>query len=487
MISERRFSIMKPQKPAPLLVVIASFDANGNGKNDFDPAHPELVTDKTSPIYGEQWAMTTPDDCYETFFGENGYSLLNFYKEMTMGKFWFYPVHIDHPQKENGYEGVLEITVPMPHPAALRNLEGYDNQLAARKAIKAIVEACDPYIDFAKYDENGDGLVTPDELAIVILNAGFDNASTKPDLEYSTTREENAPLPSHRYMVHGTSQPTDAQMSGGVKVVKISNMGEYTSAGPMTIGTPAHELAHNIGAQDMYPRYTPPADRVIGWPVPRNLSLMSHGNKMENGKMPSYIDPYQRIYLGFANERIAEEDGIYTLHSTCSGKYDVLRIPTANPKEYVLAEVRLKEGFEAALTPGDSKGGILFWHIDENVNDEWFLKAQCVSSNFPNGKRHDLGNAVRVRNMFEEITDENGNFVKYGPYFTLERDVAVDPFFYKSEDPKTAIYDSSLYCGAASLSYSLDQFPEGVSPDWKLVVEVLDEPGAEMRIKITRG
>ena len=146
---------MKPQKPAPLLVVIASFDANGNGKNDFDPTHPELVTNKTSPIYGEQWAMTTADDCYETFFSEEGYSLLNFYKEMTMGKFWFYPVHIDHPQKENAHEGILEITVPMPHPAALRNLEGYDNPTAAREAIKAIVEACDPYVDFAKYDEKG--------------------------------------------------------------------------------------------------------------------------------------------------------------------------------------------------------------------------------------------------------------------------------------------------------------------------------------------
>ena len=54
---------MKPTQPAPLLIVIASYDANGNGKNDFDPAHPELVTDKTSPIYGEQWALTTPDDC----------------------------------------------------------------------------------------------------------------------------------------------------------------------------------------------------------------------------------------------------------------------------------------------------------------------------------------------------------------------------------------------------------------------------------------
>jgi len=34
---------MKPLTPAPLLLVIASFDPNGNGKNDYDPAHPELL------------------------------------------------------------------------------------------------------------------------------------------------------------------------------------------------------------------------------------------------------------------------------------------------------------------------------------------------------------------------------------------------------------------------------------------------------------
>ncbi len=479
---------MQPKNPAPLLIVIVSYDANGNGKNDYDPCHPELLNDKSSPIFGEQWALTKPQDCYDTFFGENGYSMMNYYKEMTNGKFWFYPVHIDNKQRENAPEGILEITVPLPHPAALRNLEGYNNVLAARKAIHDIVKACDPYVDFAKYDLNGDGIITPDELAIIILNAGYDAASTKPDLEHSTVREENGPIPSHRYMVHGTSQPTNVEMSGGVKIVKVSNVGELTSAGPMPIGTPAHELAHNLGAQDMYCRFTPLPERVFGWPLPGFFSLMSRGNRIGNGAMPSYMDPYQRIFLGFSEQETAEKDGIYTLYSTLSGKYKVLKITTPNPDEYILAEVRLKEGFESELTGGNSKGGIIFWHIDESVNREWFMKAQCVSSNLPNGVRHDLGNAVRLRNMFEEIKDDDGNFMKYGPCYKMDnKTIADDPFFYKSDDPKTAIYDSSLYCGAASLSYGLNHFPEGVSRDWKLVVEVLDEPGAEMRVKITRG
>ena len=137
---------MKPTNPAPLLIVIASFDPNGNGKNDYDPNHPELLYDKTSPIFGEQWALTKPEDCYERFFGESGFSMMNYYKEMTMGKFWFYPVPIDHPQRADAPDGILEITVPLPHPSALRNLEGYTNETAAAKAIHDIVALCDDMI-----------------------------------------------------------------------------------------------------------------------------------------------------------------------------------------------------------------------------------------------------------------------------------------------------------------------------------------------------
>lgn len=42
--------------PIPLLVIKISFDANGNGKNDFDQSDSKrLFNDKTSPYYGEQW------------------------------------------------------------------------------------------------------------------------------------------------------------------------------------------------------------------------------------------------------------------------------------------------------------------------------------------------------------------------------------------------------------------------------------------------
>ena len=163
-----------------------------------------------------------------------------------------------------------------------------------------------------------------------------------------------------------------------------------------------------------------------------------------------------------------------------------MKIPTPNPDEYFLCEVRIKEGFERMLTKGEERGGVVFWHVDESVNREWFLKAQCVSSNRPGGRRHDLGNALLPREGFETVHNGDGSFYKFGPLWDKDR-AEKDPFFYKSGDEKTFLFDSSLYCGAASMSYSLNKFPEGVSPDWKLTVEVLDEPAEKMRVKIKRG
>ena len=477
--------IIKRKEPTPLLIVLASFDPSGEGVDHFDPENPELLTDPLSPYYGEQWTTTDPMDIYNTFFGKKG--LTDYYKEMTCGNFWFYPAKIDHPQRQDMSEGVIKVAVPFPHPAALRNFKGFSNKSAAQKAIHDIVEMCELFIDFDKYDTDFDGRVTPDEFAIIILNAGYDHSTQRGDKNYSYIDYENAPDPRARFMVHGTSQHITVETRDGIHLTCFSNVGEHRNINMkgMTIGTPAHELAHNLGAQDMYSRYTPPEDAEKRWPTPRRFSIMCSGNHSDGGNTPTYMDPYQRLLFDWTKVDEVKEDGVYSLHSVLSGKNNVLKIPTPNPDEYFLAEIRLKEGFEEFLSFDDAKGGVVMWHIDEAVNKKWFWKAQCVSSNRPNGERHDLGVALKPRKGMEEILDENGNFVKFGPLYDDTLKDAI-PFFYKSEDPATAVFNSRDYCGAASHSYSLNSFPEGVSKNWNLCVEVLDEPGAEMKVKITR-
>ena len=58
-------------KNIPILGIVASFDADGDGENDYDPKDTDkLYSDVTQKYYGEQWAITKPSDHYDKFFKE---------------------------------------------------------------------------------------------------------------------------------------------------------------------------------------------------------------------------------------------------------------------------------------------------------------------------------------------------------------------------------------------------------------------------------
>lgn len=448
-------------KKVPLLVIIASFDANGNGINDYDPSNPKkLFEDKTKDYYGEQWAGTTPEDQWDRYFGDTGYTVANYYKELTMGKMTFVPAEFTKKApNQTKQNGVLAVTLKKPHPTASGN---------AIPTILDIIRATDEYIDYAAYDVNKDGRCTQDELAILILNSGPDHANT---LLY-----ENPGSPRFYFAVHGTSQGISLTLDGvriesGNGGGRVSNLGEYSKVGTiMPIGIPTHELAHNFGAEDLYHRggYTDAT-----WPQPYRFSLQCDGNYSGGGATPAYLDPYQRVYLGWADEEVVT-DGEYTLYSTLTGKYKVLRVNTPDPAEYFLIEVRLKEGFEKNLTSGGT-GGIMVWHIDEDINKRYFESGKACSGAFDNGVQHDPGIVPLFRQGYD----------KYGKTMTVNH--PSDPYYYLSDDPDTAVCNTINYISVTGNSPSLNSYPD----DWEgahnfnLKIEVLSEPGQEMKVRIT--
>lgn len=447
-------------KEIPLIVILANFDADGDGENDWDENDSDkLYSNKTQPYYGEQWAGSELTDHYELYFGD-GYSLTNYYEELTMGAFRFVPIEFDVvPENSPVSNGMIEVVVPMAHPSASGNAQG---------CITAVFEATDPYIDYSKYDINGNGKIDSTELGVVILNPGQD-----------ASNGTNAMGGRQKFQVHGTSQGLSASCDG-MKFSKVSNFGEYGKAGGiMQIGTPAHELAHNLGAEDLYDtnRNGHNGGEVVGWPRAYNFSLECNGNHRGGGAYPTYLDPYHRIYLGWAQE-VVVEDGVYTISSTLTDKYTVLRVNTPDPDEYYLIEIRLKEGFEQKLTDGDSLGGIMIWHIDEELNRRYFVEGSASTSTLLYGERHDPA----IVPLFREGYDEAGQYMMVtAPY---------DPFYYYNpEDPSTAVFDSCNFHSVTNGTQSLNSYPDGWEgkENYNLHIEVLSEPGQEMTIKIESG
>ena len=70
-------------KTIPILGIVASFDADGDGEDDYDPNDTDkLYSDVKQKYYGEQWAITKPSDHYDMFFKE-GHSVRDYYLELT--------------------------------------------------------------------------------------------------------------------------------------------------------------------------------------------------------------------------------------------------------------------------------------------------------------------------------------------------------------------------------------------------------------------
>ncbi|MBQ9511453.1 MAG: InlB B-repeat-containing protein [Clostridia bacterium] len=456
----------------PLLVIIASFDANGNGKDDFDASNPsKLYSDKTKDYYGEQWAATKPEDHYDWIFGKtNRWSLTNFYKEMTLGRVYYVPAQFDKKVPGQFVEdGILSVVLKMKHPGASN---------AAATTISAIIKATDEYVDFSKFDKNRDGKVTQTELGIVIFNAGADHAYTG---TYANTS-----YPKGYFAVHGTSQ-TNSVTLDGVKLTSenakgnISNMGEYATVGNhITLGVIAHELAHNLGAEDLYERNPGYGGiKIGGWPMPYYFSLQCLGNNAGGGARPAYEDPYHRLYLGWADQQICDGEGEYTLYSTMTGKYKVLRINTPDPMEYFLVEVRYGEGFEASML-GEKQGGILVWHIDDAINSVNFSGGNACTPFYTTPgatSPHDPGIVPLFRTGWN----------KKGTLINSTRPSGSAACYYLSDDPTTAIFDSSNFHSPTNGTTSLNSYPSNwIGPEtYNLHIEVLSKPGQEMKIKVS--
>lgn len=458
----------------PILGIVASFDANGNGVDDYDPNDTDkLFSDPKQKYYGEQWAITKPSDHYDIFFKE-GHSVSDYYKEQTGGLINFVPCKFEKVESEWGTtDGVLAVTVPIKHPTCSNDAGG---------AIRTIVNATDEYVNFAQYDTNGDGILTTDEIVIVIFNSGVDHAYT--------SNYNNPSTPRAYYAVHSTSQNftlfLDDVMISSSGHGNVTNVGEYAKYGTfITLGVLTHEIAHNLGAEDLYDRNNGGGgSAVAGWPRAGYFSLQCMGNNNGGGAYPCYEDPYHRVFLGWSDEVTVNGNGQtevkdleVTLNSTLSGEYQVVRVNTPDPQEYFYIEIRLKEGYDQKL-PTTTNGGILIWHIDQQICSKYFASGMASSSYISAGDkdRHDSG----IVPLFRPTA-----WNSLGTLITDEK--PADPYYYLSEDPDTSVFDSTFYHGYVGGGTSLNSYPsnypyEGV---FNLHVEVLSAPGASMKIKIS--
>lgn len=230
----------------------------------------------------------------------------------------------------------------------------------SQKLAEELVDLVDPYVNFAEYDNDGDGFVD----GIVIAHAGSG--------EEFGANNGIADIWSHKW---GISPVT----KDGVLVSAYAIQPEYwlsttvlqpgnTYPGDMTIGVYAHEIGHLFGLPDLY-------DTDLNSGGTGDWSIMSYGSwSGTSGNSPANFDAWSKSHpkIGFLTPQVVQNNGAINLPPVETYPA-VLRInPSSFPStQYFLLENRQKIGYDSTL-PGS---GLLIWHIDEtksNNTKQWY-------------------------------------------------------------------------------------------------------------------
>lgn len=309
-------------------------------------------------------ALSWSNKIFGTGTDSNGTNRLNgYFREVSVGKFVLSRA-IENDDTAN--DGVVTIRLNKDHPDS-------GSEITIHPDLKLALLKADESIDFAGYDSNLDGTITPDELIIIFIVAGYEEA-------YSSAYHPS--VWAHQSCVSAQNTP----VVDGVTVMGCVQNGDYALFGERhgnhdaTIGIIAHELGHAVfGLPDLY-NTVDTKFSGIGY-----FGLMGYGNwgstyedinrtERIQGNTPVHFSAWSKIYNGWAapqENRLQEIHGsseVVTLYESASDDYNIVKISYTD-KEYFLLENRNNSGYDRGLfgLKGNFEGGMAIWHIDENI------------------------------------------------------------------------------------------------------------------------
>ena len=289
------------------------------------------------------------------FFGTSGKTVNSYYKAVSKNRFYFLPAE---ETQGTANDGIVYVTLNQSHP----NSPGGNWNTATRQVARDAVTAAAPFINFASFDTNGDGIVSVDELNLVIILAGY---------EASWSGSSQPMVWAHSWTLGSTMYFNNVALRSDRRfAMQGERHGTSSNYNFAPIGTFCHELGHNIGLWDLYD--TTNASYGVG--VHCVMGYGSWGRASTDttaGQTPTYMCAFNRYYLGFTAPKEVNS-GSHTLlaasQATLSHE-EVLRVNTSVPSEYFLIENRQLTGFDQGLQYAFgntvTSGGIAIWHIDE--------------------------------------------------------------------------------------------------------------------------
>lgn len=317
-------------------------------------------------------------------FGNHQHALNHYYHEVSHGNFVFTRVAETEGIQD---DGVITITLDRSHPDS-----GY-SELIHTDLTDALVTA-NAFMDFSQYDVDHNNRISLDELQIMYIIAGGEDA-----YGYTT-------LPSvwaHSSCIDTQTSPAVPPTADGVTLLDCNAWGTYSLFGERhddyripqsthdaTVGIIAHELGHAAFLlPDLY-------DTVDAGSYGIGLfGLMGYGSWGATasdtvsdlyGNTPTHFCGWSKIENGWLAPQTLNSVTAHTVSLTESTAptFNVVKLPVSS-SEYFLLENRNNSGYDAGLYSlyGTFDGGIAIWHIDENI-----INANYSSNTVNNDEAH---------------------------------------------------------------------------------------------------
>lgn len=312
----------------------------------------------------------------EKIFGDEPHELNDYYEAVSYGRFRFEPAE----ESDGTQDGVVTVTLDKNHPEYDIG-DNYDFYFRFHADLKAALQKTDPFVDYARYDTNENGAISPDELVIMFILSGSENAfSTNTDVpgvwaHQSCVSPQNAPtldgtlmmgcFQNGNYAVFGERHIDDCDRLVNGQCIQYDH--------DATVGIIAHELGHaTFGLPDLYD--TSGASAGIGY-----FGLMGAGMWGQESASDLYANTpvsmtaWSKVVNGWIQPEIISEaaDVPATFYDTASNNYNIGLLPIGS-HECFLLENRSTEGYDAGLLNSIHsyyRGGLAVWHIDQEVID----------------------------------------------------------------------------------------------------------------------
>ena len=251
--------------------------------------------------------------------------------------------------KENSYSQLnLAATVVGPFNAAhnmayygANNTSGDDLNPGA--LIAEAVRLADPFVNYADFDNDGDGTV--DGVDVIYAGYGEESTGVSADAIWAHTSSIN-PINLDGKIIN--SYACSAELKGN------------SGTGISRIGVICHEFGHILGAPDYYD-----TDYAVNgsYDGTGNWDIMAGGSWNNNGATPAHHNPYTKIYTyGWASITALTSGTNITLNNAEQNSNSYYRINTATSNEFFLIENRQKQNFDSYI-PGH---GMIIYHVDGN-------------------------------------------------------------------------------------------------------------------------